>query len=168
MKNSPAKRFVRQASDPSIECHNPPPTPEMAEFAVKQEFKKEVDINTIIANMNRGIQPPPWMTANTPRYGDFTDLPASFSEAYDIIERAETAFMSLPLEMRKELDHDPRNLDHATREMYEKYGLLKKPESTVGSTLPPGDPVARGRGESVPAKEPKAPKKQAEPPAEGE
>lgn len=94
----------------------------------KQEFKKEVDINEIVAKMRRGIQPPPWMTSNTPHYGDFSEMPASFMEAYAIVEEGEAAFKSLPLEFRRALDHDPRNLDSAPRELYEQFGLLKKPE----------------------------------------
>lgn len=93
---------------------------------VKQEFKKDVDINEIVARMKRGISPPPWLTSNTPRYGDFTDLPASFQEAHEIMRRGEAAFKSLPLEFRRELDHDPRNLDKAPRELFERFGLLKQ------------------------------------------
>ena len=59
---------VREASDPTIQCHQPPPTEEMKEFRTKQEFKKEVDINTIINNHERGIRPPPWMTEKTPYF----------------------------------------------------------------------------------------------------
>lgn len=102
---------------------------------VKQEFKKDVDINEIVARMKRGISPPPWLTSNTPRYGDFVDLPASFQEAHEILRRGEAAFKSLPLEFRRELDHDPRNLDKAPRELFERFGLLKKsgsPESPYG------------------------------------
>lgn len=110
----------------------------------KQEFKHEVNINEIIARMRRGIQPPPWMTANTPRYGDFTNLPASFQEAYAIVEAGEAAFASLPLEFRRALDHNPANLDKAPRELYEQFGLLKKPE---GAESPTGDSKSSGNPE---------------------
>lgn len=93
---------------------------------VKQEFKKDVDINEIVTRMKRGIMPPPWMTSATPRYGDFSNMPATFMEAFQITERAAEAFRSLPLEFRRELDHDPRNLDKAPRELFERFGLLKK------------------------------------------
>lgn len=106
----------------------------------KQEFKKEVDINEIIARMRRGISPPPWMTSATPRYGDFTDMPASFQEAYAIVEKGEAAFASLPLEFRRELDHNPANLDSAPRELFERFGLLKKPISAEDA--PGGAPKA--------------------------
>lgn len=91
----------------------------------KQEFKTEVNINTIIARMRAGINPPQWMTAATPRYGDFTDLPVSFQEAHAIMEAGQAAFMGLPLEMRRYIDHDPAKIDQIPRSLYEKYKLLK-------------------------------------------
>lgn len=134
MKN----KRVREASDPTIVVHNPPPTEEMAEFAVKQEFKKDCDINELFARFNKGIHPPAWMSNKTPIYGDFTDLPVSFQEAFAMVEEAQEAFMTLPLEMRKELDHDPRNLDFADRKLFEKYGL------TLSSVKGQSEPEANG------------------------
>lgn len=156
MPKSVLGKRVREADQPSLPCHNPPETEDMKEFRVKQEFKDEVDINRIIERRDRGIQPPPWMTARTPFYGDFSDAPASFQEAFALVQEAEEAFLSLPLAMRKELDHDPRNLDHADRDMYERYGLLKKPEAAPGSTLPGDAPVAQGSGDTSPQKSAKA------------
>jgi len=122
----------------------------------KQEFRDEVDINEIVARMRRGISPPAWMTANTPRYGDFTNVPTSFSEAYAVIERAEEAFLSLPLEFRRELDHNPANLDKAPRELFERFGLLKKSpgaEAAIAATDSGDD--QRVQGEQVlPVKRP--------------
>lgn len=149
------KRFVRQAPD-VLRVDNPEPTPEMAEFAVKQEFKKEVDINEIIARMQRGIQPPPWMTANTPRYGDFSDMPASFQEAFAIVQEANQAFLALPIEMRKELDHNPQNLDYADKAMYEKYGLLNKPVVDERSGTPD---VSAAAGKTTEGRQQKNPTK---------
>jgi len=96
----------------------------------QQEFKNEVNINEIISRMRKGISPPQWMTSSTPRYGDFTNMPTSFQEAYAIIESGEAAFKSLPLEFRRALDHNPANLPKAPRELYEQFGLLKKPVTT--------------------------------------
>lgn len=116
----------------------------------KQEFKKEVNINTIIERMRKGIQPPPWMTAATPRYGDFTNMPTTFMEAHAMVEKAEEAFRSLPLDFRRALDHDPRNLDKAPRELFERYGLLKKPANAEGPNGPEHSGVMpEGQGDSV-------------------
>lgn len=110
----------------------------------KQEFVKEVNINEIMARMRKGIQPPPWMTSATPRYGDFTNLPVSFQEAHAIMEAGEAAFHSLPLEIRRHIDHDPRKLDQIPKELYEKYKLLKPRDS------PSADP----KGHASPAVDP--------------
>lgn len=116
----------------------------------KQEFLNEVNINEIISRMRKGISPPAWMTSATPRYGDFTNLPVSFQEAYAIMQKGEEAFMALPLEFRRALDHNPLNLDKAPKELYEQFGLLKKPvaatsEAAEGSTSSQsGDPVSNG------------------------
>lgn len=130
--------------------------PQVEGSRVKQEFKKEVNINTIIAKMKRGIMPPPWMTSSTPRYGDFTGMPQTLMEAYDLVQSAEKAFESLPLEFRRAIDHDPRNLDKAPRELYEKFGLLKKPEvSDSGSAASDPKVGQRGKGDSdLPKKSP--------------
>jgi len=124
------KKLIRSAYSERKPVHVPDdgkPSP------TKQEFLKEVNINQIVSRMKNGISPPQWMTAATPRYGDFTDMPTSFQEAYALIEHAEMAFSSLPLEFRRALDHNPANLPNAPRELYEQFGLLN-PESPVGPT----------------------------------
>lgn len=104
---------------------------------VKKEFKDEVCINSIVAKMKRGIMPPAWLTSKTPRYGDFTEAPQTLMEAFEVVHRANEAFLSLPVEFRRELDHDPRNLDKAPRELFERYGLIK-PKAQEGVTTPSG------------------------------
>jgi len=107
--------------------------------------------------MRKGISPPSWMTAATPRFGDFTDMPTSFQEAYALIETAEAAFKSLPLEFRRALDHDPANLQHAPKELYAQCGLLKKPEgaadaSPKGNGSSPADLASKGDSGAINAK----------------
>lgn len=118
----------------------------------KQEFKNDVNINEIVARMRKGISPPQWMTSATPRYGDFTNMPTSFQEAYALVETAEAAFQSLPLEFRRALDHNPANLPNAPKELYEQFGLLKtNPKSEEASPLNDKDPTSP-KGASVPKK----------------
>lgn len=107
-----AKISIRNSLSPQRRTPHPIFT---AHSRVKSEFRKEVDINEIVGRMKRGIQPPPWMTSRTPRFEDMTSLPASFAEAWQIVADAEAAFESLPVEFRREIDHDPRNLPHAPR-----------------------------------------------------
>ena len=118
--------------------HHPDPTPEMEEFATKQEFKKECDINHVWGQYQKGIMPPPWMTSKTPFYDEgFCDRQhMSFQEAFQLTQDAQEAFMGLPIEARKELDHDPRNLDRVDREFFARHGLLKRPEASQTGDLP--------------------------------
>lgn len=160
------KRVVRKASSAAIHVFHPVVPAEMKPHRVKQEFKKDVDINEIVSRMKRGIQPPPWLTSNTPRYGDYADMPVSFMEAYDMVARAEASFASLPLEFRRELDHDPRNLPNAPRELFERFGLIKPnapeaapaasgalaPEGVQGERRPPAK-APSGANKGIPAKE---------------
>lgn len=112
------------------------PTFDVIKHPTKQEFAKECNINSIMAKARAGISPPAWMTAKTPFYGDFNPN-ANFTDAFNQVERANAAFNALPLEFRKELDHDPRNLATAPRELYAKHGLLKG-----SATAPVQDPSA--------------------------
>jgi len=104
----------------------------------KQEFKDEVNINTIIDRMRKGISPPAWMTSATPRYGDFSNLPVSFQEAHAIMERGNAAFMGLPLEIRRHIDHDPTKIDQIPMELYAKYKLLKPVDPASPAPEAPG------------------------------
>lgn len=108
----------------------------------QQEFKKDLDINQIMRRLKNGQNPPSWMTSATPRYGDFANMPASFMEAFDIVERAEAAFASLPLEFRRDLDHDPRNLQYASKELYAKHKLLKPEGADSAAPEAPASPPA--------------------------
>lgn len=149
-----AKKIIRSAYSDRKPVNQPLsdlPSP------TKQEFIKEVNINTIIQRMRNGISPPSWMTSATPRYGDFTNMPATFQEAYALIETAEAAFKSLPLEFRRALDHNPANLDKAPRELFEKYGLIKKPEGEAPASPKdtgsmPADLASKGDSGAINAK----------------
>lgn len=133
----------------------PHPVSESRTSRVKQEFATEVDINSIVAKMKKGISPPPWMTSKTPRYGDFSQMPESLSEAYDIVRRAEEAFQALPVEFRREIDHDPARLATAPKELYERFGLLKKPAPGESRSDPEGAGTQRVQGDrDLPGKAP--------------
>lgn len=115
---------------------------------VKQEFASEVNINYIRNRMNKGIVPPGYDPSTPMIFRDLTtDL--SFMDAFDVVQRGKEAFESLPIGLRRELDHNPRNLGTATREQFERYGLLKKAAvdasasggASAGAPLPPGDKV---------------------------
>lgn len=140
---------------------------------VKQEFRDESNINNIFAKIKHTGQPPAWVNEKTPHYGDFSNLPTSLTQAYEIVSQAEAAFNSLPVEFRRAIDHDPANLDKAPRELYEQFGLLKAPLNERSGT-PDASATAQPRGvrgdRDLPAKEPQGSKKgrQAAPVDEGD
>lgn len=151
------KRDIRSAYSDRPEVNNPEP---LAPSRTKQEFKKEVNINSIISKMKNGISPPAWMTQATPRYGDFSNMPTSFMDAYNLIEKAEAAFESLPLEFRRALDHNPANLDKAPRELFERFGLLKTSEraEAPNGAVEPGSTQRVQGDRDLPVKGAPAPK----------
>lgn len=159
---------IRSAFDPKPDHIDDHPHDDNPEFKTKQEFKNEVDINTIRRNQDNGIQPPPWMTANTPFYGDMTKNPQSYLEAYNLVEEAEAAFESLPIGFRQAIDHDPRNIALAPRELYEQFGLIRPTDDRSGSAArSPGDqrPPQKNPTQATPGASNTAPTEQ--PPASG-
>lgn len=99
---------------------------------VQQQFKDECDMNRIVRNAQRGIMPR-HRSQGTPQYGDFTSVP-DLTEAYNIISRAEEAFMSLPAALRAELGNDPTRIPELTHDQISRYKLGKgSPASLDGN-----------------------------------
>lgn len=109
----------------------------------KQEFKTECDMNVIVRRAMKGI-PPAWTNPNSPQYGDFSNTP-SLTEAYELIENAQEAFMNLPDELRRELDNDPRNISELTQDQISRYGLGKAPKKEAEAVPPPHQESEGGR-----------------------
>lgn len=138
-----SKKKIRSAYSGSIDVSVP--VVNKGHTRVKQEFAREVNINSIIAKMKRGVAPSSFATG-TPIYGDFTQGPQNFMDAFDVVQRAERAFASLPLGFRRALDHDPKNLPFATRELYEEFGMLKEAPAS-GSAATTGASTREGQGD---------------------
>lgn len=120
----------------------------------QQQFKDECDINRIVAQAQRGIAPS-FMARGVAQYLDTTKMPPDLQSAYEVIEQAHDAFMSLPAALRRELDDDPRNLEHITREQIDKYrlGRDEDPESEAeGAPLASPAPQAPSAPRKTPAK----------------
>lgn len=120
-------------------------------YRVKTEFQNEVNINTIMAKARNG-QPPTWLNSKTPRYGDFANRPTNFQDAFDLTEKAREAFYSLPIEFRRELDHDPSRMASAPKSLWEKHGLLKESAKAASkaSSEPQAGPEGAGKGSPTP------------------
>jgi len=146
------KKKIRSAYSPQHRV-TLPEQPFDPEAAVSQEFKNDVDINEIVSRAQRGMQPPSWLKRRQEIYSEEIIPAANYQDAFAIVEHAKEMFDTLPLAFRRELDHDPRNLQFATRELFAKHGLLNKvpeDESFVPENSAPGtQPSPQGRG-SVP------------------
>lgn len=129
----------------------------------KQSFRKEVDINTIVAKAAKtGLVD--WVNANQAQYGDFTEV-KTFHEAQNMIINAEAQFQSLPAEIRKHFDNDagtflevasdPKNHDEMV-----KLGLAEaKPKVEPKAPVPA--PKKDSQGDVPPPSKPAAGAKKA-------
>lgn len=112
----------------------------------KTSFASEADINVIVARfLKTGLLP---QSVTPPTYMDTTAVPVG-TDALMAVRAAALAFEQLPASLRRELGHDPNNLEAWLRDPDNhpkalKLGLLvnKAPDGSAG---PAGGP-ARGSG----------------------
>lgn len=145
---TPYNYDVRAASRESgVDCSE-------SEDFTKQEFRDEVDINTILRRFNVTGQLP--QGVRMPTYGDFTQV-GDFQQALAAIETARESFMQLPADVRRRFDNDPgafvdfasdaRNLEEAR-----KLGLVPAAElvAAAPASASPGQGASPSPG-AVPA-----------------
>jgi len=100
---------------------------------VQQQFKDEVDINTIVKRFGLTGEVPTGYRA--PMSGDFTGV-NDFHTAMNAVRQAEESFMELPAALRKRFGNDPQELmrfldDGENRAEAVKLGLVPPaPEKT--------------------------------------
>jgi hypothetical protein len=105
----------------------------------QQQFKKECDLNEIVAKARRGIAPT-FNPRAQPVYGDFTNVP-DLCEAMNRVISAREAFMTLPSGLRAELDNDFTRIDSLTEDQIKRYKLGR---DLSASTPQPADPGFSG------------------------
>nr|CAI9750505.1 virion structural protein [Microvirus sp.] len=116
----------------------------------QQHFKKDADINNIIAKYHTtGLltDPASPSTAREPLFGDFSDMPTDYMSAYDRMQAAREEFMQLPSKVRAEFGDNPAALLDALNnpEMKDKLidlGIINKPvnnvvDNPVNTEVPP-------------------------------
>jgi hypothetical protein len=99
------------------------------EHRTDQSFKEMVNINNIMSKYKKTGELPNFKT-KTPQYIDETKIP-SFLEAHSIVQKAKELFYELPSQVRKALDNNPANLEHALQDkdlqpLFVKHGLLEE------------------------------------------
>lgn len=99
-----------------------------------QSFKNECDINQIMSKFKKtGMVT--HLAKNKGVYMDISNAP-DYQKALDTVLKAESAFMALPSQVRKELGNDPQNLmdllkDPKNKKRAEELGLLNIIEPTI-------------------------------------
>lgn len=97
-----------------------------------RSFKDECDINKIVEIcMRTGFPDPP----DTLQYADFSNMPGSLQEAFDMIDDAGDKFAALPSDVRKAFDNDPLQFllsfqDPAKKDLLVAHGLIDVPATT--------------------------------------
>lgn len=110
----------------------------------QQQFRDEVDINTIVARFGLTGEMPEDFRA--PEYGDFSDV-TDFHSAQNAVLAAQDAFMQMPAGMRARFNNSPQALmeflaDRANLEEARSLGLVaaaapvkaEVPQDGTGST----------------------------------
>lgn len=94
----------------------------------QQHFRDECDVNVIVDRyVKTGVME--HLVDVPPHFADVSEIPTDLASAYDAVFAAESAFMSLPSDLRKSLGNDPAQLsvwlsDEKNRAEAVKYGLL--------------------------------------------
>ncbi len=112
----------------------------------KQSFKKETDINNIMAKfVKTGIITPEALTKRQETFADVSQI-GDFQQCQNQIRQAQTAFMTLGPQIRSRFDNepsklldfmkDPENLAEAI-----ELGIITKPEETPPETPPEAPPA---------------------------
>lgn len=124
----------------------------------QQQFKEEVDINTIVRNFGLTGQLPESLVV--PQPGDF-DAVHDFHSAMNEIRRAEEAFMELPGDVRAEFGNDPGRFlafvhDPANVERSRELGIRNPkpaepapPEPLLVRLAPENPPISGSGGTSL-------------------
>lgn len=98
------------------------------ETTVKQSFKDEVDINTIVRRFGIGYQMPD--NVRLPTYGDFEGI-NNFHQALNVVTQNAEQFELLPADLRAKFDNNPGKfvdfcLDEKNKPQLRELGLLSK------------------------------------------
>lgn len=100
------------------------------ESLASQEYRDEVDINTIVRRHGLGYEMP--QNFNMPTHADFTET-VGFQEGLNLLIEAKHQFATLPAGVRAKFGNDPEAIitfleDVNNREEAQKLGLIPTPK----------------------------------------
>ncbi len=107
----------------------------------KQSFKKETDINNIMAKfVKQGVMTPEALNKRQEAFADVSDI-GDFLECQIKIKDAESAFMTLSPQIRARFGHEPAKLldfvsDPENRDEAIELGIIEKPSKEPLVTPP--------------------------------
>lgn len=110
----------------------------------QQQFKDEVDINTIVERFGLTGQLPD--DVRTPQYGDYEGV-FDFQTAMNAVREAQENFMELPAKTRARFHNDPQELlefldEEQNRPEAVKLGLVKEAQAPIEEALQAARPSA--------------------------
>jgi phage internal scaffolding protein len=114
------------------------------ENQAQQQFKEEVDINTIVERFGLTGDLPE--NPRMPQSGDFTGI-TDFQSAMNMVREAEEAFMEFPAHIRSEFDNDPQKMmrfleNENNRARALEMGLIVKPPEKTRDMVDAVDELA--------------------------
>lgn len=100
-------------------------------YAQAQVHKEMADVNNIVKRYTEGDI----MALNKAKtmYGDFTTTPKTLMDAMNMVQNGKEMFEKLPLEIRKEFNHDPEQFVRAIGT--EKFNKLIYPEKIAAEEV---------------------------------
>lgn len=126
----------------------------------RQEFADECDINSIMARYEgHVIGGPGNLAPQEPRYFDYAAAPQTLLEFLTFMQEADAQFMSLPAQVRREFDNDPKLFvdfasDPENLDQMRTWGLAppaKPPEPAKPAEPATASPGAGGAPAAAPA-----------------
>lgn len=138
--NSP---FIRSRYDQHDSVSFKVETPSMT----RQEFKDECDVNIIVARhaetglWDKNLKPP----TRCPQFIDIANAPDAMT-AHNLFIQAREAFMSLPANVRRDMDNNPNELiafvsDDNNYDKALEYGLVNKRPDPLPTPTPTPTPM---------------------------
>lgn len=127
-------------------AHDPVDTIPEGPSLTRQEFADECDINVLMAQYEKtGVIN--HFSNGTPQYMDITEMPDDLMGSLRVMKEAETAFMRLNAQVRKEFDNDPiQFVDFATDpnnlDQLREWGLAPPKKTAEAFSGEPATPEA--------------------------
>lgn len=137
--------FVRAPGNYDVdEASNETALHSFDESKTQQQFKEEVDINTIVRRFGLTGEMP--SDIRVPQYGDFSNV-VDYQSALNAVIAADESFMSMPAEVRSRFANDPQKLLEflavdSNRDEAIKLGLVTKPPEVTRDAVMAIDELA--------------------------